>query len=1005
MLETLEERLTPSSYTVIDTSDNPDDTSSLFSANWNEDDPLIVDNTALVDPLSAPAANAADGGKAGRPDAGPSAGTGSNGNAPNLAGVYAGAGQGPGGASTPFAAGGGGSGGGGGSPAGGNLATLGIEGAFAAPTFAAVTANNVTSTPPTLPPTTATTPTSATAAAATNPTPQAPTDPVHAIFDLSTSTLAAADFPSDVFTVPDANNLTGVQVNLPLPYSANTTNTVEIQANEDTKVLNTLDGFSLQPRLSIPFDGAIDPTTVNSSDVFLISLGDTVPGGDKGGEVVAINQVLFDQTTNTLHVWANDLLNQHTRYALIVTNGVLDANGNPVQASEDFTRFPHDLNFGQTQDPSLKAYRKDLLDAVAAAAQVGVPEPDIVTASVFTTESATAVMEKISDQIHAETPDANNGYLTADFNLPTSPGGPSTTTPTVFSLNTTDPNGHVSGITVAQQTGWVQQNGIDQLNPVDATYTETINGVKQTFIGYGNAPGSSVVEGGLWSLDSQLNSLLNGAVSEIAFGKFVSPDYEVHPTPEQRAQGMPGEYIPTVGVGTLTGTPEVQGYNDIYFDLFLPSGTMPEGGWPVAIYGHGNNDLKEDSFRIAETLAEKGIATIAINAVGHGFGPDSYLTINQVDQTGAPLSPVTFLAGGRGIDQNNHGTIGSNEGVDASGSESVLVRSDGIRQTAADLMQLVRVIQGPNDLGMNVPSPGSGSSQLDPKHIYYVGQSLGANYGTVFLAVEPDVHAGVLSAPGNPLANEEWAGRAALGTQLQSRTSLANSPGITSIDGLAVGTPYFDENMPLRNGVPLTLGLVLPDGTKLPPVTIQSPMYNTLDGTKDGAPVPDAMAIQEALDNLTWASQVGNVVAYASHLRKDPLAGVPAKSVIIQMNKGDESAPNPNATAIVCAGGLADRVSYYRHDLAYAADPNIPKNPHQLLLGLPIAPKSTLEPVVEMAKQQQIAEFFASDGQFDFSDPLINLSNVTVSLNGQTQPLFEVGLTEDELPEGLNFIV
>ena len=32
---------------------------------------------------------------------------------------------------------------------------------------------------------------------------------------------------------------------------------------------------------------------------------------------------------------------------------------------------------------------------------------------------------------------------------------------------------------------------------------------------------------------------------------------------------------------------------------------MPGGGWPVAIYAHGNNDIKDDSYLIAETLAER----------------------------------------------------------------------------------------------------------------------------------------------------------------------------------------------------------------------------------------------------------------------------------------------------------------------------------------------------------------------------------------------------------------
>ena len=77
-------------------------------------------------------------------------------------------------------------------------------------------------------------------------------------------------FPSDRFTVADASQLTGRRVNLPLPDAA-----TRPSDYADVSVINTLDGFNLQPRLSIPFSGPIDVTTVNSSTVFLIKLGDT----------------------------------------------------------------------------------------------------------------------------------------------------------------------------------------------------------------------------------------------------------------------------------------------------------------------------------------------------------------------------------------------------------------------------------------------------------------------------------------------------------------------------------------------------------------------------------------------------------------------------------------------------------------------------------------------------------------------------------------------------------
>src|SRR4051812_4271156 len=172
-----------------------------------------------------------------------------------------------------------------------------------------------------------------------------------AAFDLANPD--SGPFPSDRFTVADASQLTGLRVDLPLPDRA-----TRPSDYDDVSVINTLDGFNLQPRLSIAFSGPIDVNTVNSNTVFLVKLGDTTSPTDSGGQVIGINQTVWDVATNTLHVESDELLDQHTRYALIVTRGVHDAAGQPVEASDEFSRFRHDLNFGQSQDAAMKDYRK-----------------------------------------------------------------------------------------------------------------------------------------------------------------------------------------------------------------------------------------------------------------------------------------------------------------------------------------------------------------------------------------------------------------------------------------------------------------------------------------------------------------------------------------------------------------------------------------------------------------------------------------------------------------------
>jgi hypothetical protein len=101
-----------------------------------------------------------------------------------------------------------------------------------------------------------------------------------------------------------------------------------------------------------------------------------------------------------------------------VTTGVRNAAGNPIGSQQ----FRHFLIFGQTNDADETAYRQQLLTALVSLQAAGVPPGTVAAASIFTTQTATTVLEKIRDQIAAMTP------APADFLL--GAGG----TPTVFPL-------------------------------------------------------------------------------------------------------------------------------------------------------------------------------------------------------------------------------------------------------------------------------------------------------------------------------------------------------------------------------------------------------------------------------------------------------------------------------------------------------------------------------------------------------------------------------------------
>src|SRR5262249_36191527 len=147
--------------------------------------------------------------------------------------------------------------------------------------------------------------------------------------------------------------------------------------------------FNGQTRISIPFDGAIDPATVTSQTVFILRVADTLDPSGFHQQTIGINQVVWDPATLTLFVQSDEHLDQHTSYLLVVTKGVHDAAGDPIEVSDSFAHFRHDLNFGQTKDSQLKAYRatliktlnQDFLSSIAP----GFSANDIAIASFFTT--------------------------------------------------------------------------------------------------------------------------------------------------------------------------------------------------------------------------------------------------------------------------------------------------------------------------------------------------------------------------------------------------------------------------------------------------------------------------------------------------------------------------------------------------------------------------------------------------------------------------------------------
>jgi pimeloyl-ACP methyl ester carboxylesterase len=639
-------------------------------------------------------------------------------------------------------------------------------------------------------------------------------------------------FPSDFLTVPDPAQKTGLRLNLPLPDCG-----LQYTACQEVGLLEQSDGFSIRARAAVRFSAPVNPGTLRNGIFFvaLENLAQDERGIHKPGDRIPADQVVWDPAANTAYAKPDSVLDQHRRYALVVTDAVKDASGSAVAADTAY----------QACMGAATPYCALLSQEVNRTAAGAVAPATVVSASVFTTMSATAWLE------HAR---AVLDYV-----------------PPLVMLAQPQSTFHVSDLSslvLHEQVGTTPAKFSDLSLPLSTTL---LSGLDSVVIGSYQSP--SFLEG-----DQTIRSAPTGAPLE----------------------------VPTA-------------VNQVSFNALLPSAPKPAAGYPVVIFGHGFGDSRFGGpTAVAPTLARAGFAVIAINAVGHGFGPLS--TVTFVDRSG---NSTTLNAGGRSMDLNGDGVIEGNEGC-ALVSPVAYGTRDCFRQTVVDLMQLARVIR----LGLDLD--GDGKPDLDASRIYYGGQSLGAIYGTMLMALEPSVRAAALNVGGASTVDiARW------------------SPAYRS---LAIQTLSLRIPSLLNQGDGYNEDYVLP----------QQPVKVTT--------VPGAIGIQNVFETLEWLGMSGDAMAFAPHLKVSPLAEAPARPVLIQFARGDMTVPNPANSGLIKAAGLEANTWLYRHDVARPLAPDLPRDPHPFLVLFVSLSGGTIQLpglsglAISLDAQQQLAGFFGADG-------------------------------------------
>lgn len=218
------------------------------------------------------------------------------------------------------------------------------------------------------------------------------------------------------------------------------------------------------------------------------------------------------------------------------------------------------------------------------------------------------------------------------------------------------------------------------------------------------------------------------AVGHIDAAIIASKQYQSQGTnPLSGGNPVPGQFADPVHP-TSTKTESLQAL------VVVPAGTMPAGGWPTLVFGHGLGSSKESAVVVASQIAAAGIQAIAIDFVAHGS------RAVLIDNSAANKCDGS-INGGKGPDPTiDHQCFAPPLSVDLGATR------DNIRQTVLDLQQVAADMKF---CGLT----NCGAIQVDSSRILYAGISLGGIIGTTTFAADPDIKEAVLNVAAVGLAD------------------------------------------------------------------------------------------------------------------------------------------------------------------------------------------------------------------------------------------------------------
>jgi len=367
----------------------------------------------------------------------------------------------------------------------------------------------------------------------------------------------------------------------------------------------------------------------------------------------------YERETDTLIVRPLLPLEEMTKYAIVVTDRLIDANGDAVKS-------PFDHVYHATQREIAERISKAINDPTHAAyfgdiAGTGIEH--VAYTWGFTTQPTVDDMKKLRDGLFGEGPFSRfEDQFPAEIELHRLVGQVAG-----LAEGSTDPSGWESTTECEAKVPDLYIVKIDEIRP-------TLELAVEELFGSGDGP------------ETQLLLKTFDAVDYMVIGSYRSPFL---------MEGGPDNPDPksAFNVDFLTGVGEVTS-DEVQFFMMVPKETAEfKQPFDVNIYGHGYTGNLLELIFYAGNLAEHGLATVGINAMGHGLdlGDPATETLAQGVFGGGcvgPLYDALTMTRARDLDDDGAPDSGGDFW-----SAYLFHTRDGVRQSVLDHIQLVRLLR------------------------------------------------------------------------------------------------------------------------------------------------------------------------------------------------------------------------------------------------------------------------------------------------------------------------